>query len=80
MLRICLTAAAAILNLYPMSVGAAHGTPAVIAKAVADPTRSLDQVVTDEERKPAETLTFAGVRRGMVVGEFFPGGVTLRKC
>jgi len=46
----------------------------VIARAVADPTRPVDSKAADPLRKPAETLAFAGVRPGMTVGEFYPGG------
>jgi predicted methyltransferase len=47
---------------------------ATIAHAVDDPSRSQAQVDTDKDRKPAETLAFSGVKPGMVVGEFYPGG------
>jgi predicted methyltransferase len=53
---------------------AAKPQSAAIAKAVADPARPADQKSTDALRKPAETLAFAGVRPGMVVGEIYPGG------
>jgi len=53
---------------------AAADVPAPIAKAVADTARPAEQRSTDPVRKPAETLAFAGVRPGMVVGEFYPGG------
>jgi predicted methyltransferase len=46
----------------------------VIASAVADPARPADAKAADALRKPAETLAFAGVRPGMTVGEFYPGG------
>ena len=46
----------------------------VIARAVADPARPADFRAADPLRKPAETLAFAGVRPGMTVGEFYPGG------
>jgi predicted methyltransferase len=46
----------------------------IIAKAVADPARPADARSVDPLRKPAETLAFAGVRPGMTVGEFYPGG------
>jgi predicted methyltransferase len=49
-------------------------TPAYVAHAVADPGRPKDDVATDALRDPADTLAFAGVRSGMVVGELFPGG------
>ena len=45
-----------------------------IARAVADPARPADSRAADRLRKPAETLAFAGVQRGMAVGEFYPGG------
>ena len=46
----------------------------VIASAVADPARPADCQGRDPLRKPAGTLAFAGVRPGMTVGEFYPGG------
>lgn len=46
----------------------------VISKAVADPARPAAARATDALRKPAETLAFAGVKPGMIVGEFYPGG------
>lgn len=45
-----------------------------ILHAVADPARAPERVATDAERQPAATLQFAGVKPGMHVGEFFPGG------
>src|SRR4051812_45746937 len=58
------------------ALAGAAGTPVskVIAAAVADPSRPAAGGATDANRKPAETLAFAGVKRGMAVGEFFPGG------
>ena len=46
----------------------------VIATAVADPARPAEGRAADALRKPAETLAFSGVKPGMVVGEFYPGG------
>jgi predicted methyltransferase len=46
----------------------------VIAKAVTDPARPAEHRKLDVLRKPADTLAFAGVRPGMAVGEFYPGG------
>lgn len=46
----------------------------IIARAVADPNRPAAQRAADPLRKPAETLIFSGVRPGMTVGEFYPGG------
>jgi predicted methyltransferase len=45
-----------------------------IAAAVADTTRPTNEASADVLRKPAETLAFAGVKPGMIVGEFYPGG------
>jgi predicted methyltransferase len=59
-----------------LSAGAAVAadTPAYVARAVADPARPKDDRDADVLRDPAETLAFAGVKPGMVVGELFPGG------
>ena len=65
--------AAASLVLVPLAVHAARPT-SPIAAAVADPGRPKDDVAADANRKPAETLAFSGVKPGMAVGEFFPGG------
>ena len=56
-----------------LSTGTAASVPSIIAQAVADPSRPAAQRATDADRKPAETLAFAGVKPGMVVGEFYPG-------
>jgi predicted methyltransferase len=45
-----------------------------IAAAVADPNRPKDNREADALRKPAETLAFSGLKPGMIVGEFYPGG------
>lgn len=62
------------LSSLALSVPAAAETPAPIAKAIADTSRPADQRSTDPVRQPAETLAFSGVKSGMVVGEFYPGG------
>ncbi|MFL6736857.1 MAG: class I SAM-dependent methyltransferase [Sphingomonas sp.] len=72
-------------NLVPVAVAALLAAPVcagavspkaspTIAGAVADPARPKDQRSFDPLRKPGETLAFSGVRRGMIVGEFYPGG------
>jgi predicted methyltransferase len=62
-------------------IGAASflATPALaqadpIAAALADPLRPAEDLAADARRKPAETLRFSGVARGMQVAEPFPGG------
>ncbi len=65
-----------IAPLMVMAPIAAMSQPAstFIAKALADPARPVDNKAADALRKPAETLAFSGVKPGMVVGEFYPGG------
>jgi predicted methyltransferase len=57
----------------PVQAAAAKINP-VIAHAVADPARPADSKAGDALRLPAETLAFSGLRPGMIVGEFYPGG------
>ena len=64
--------AVALAIAAPLPAHAASST--VIAKAVADPARPKDQRSVDPLRKPADTLAFSGVKPGMTVGEFYPGG------
>ena len=56
------------------SANAAPKLADVIGRAVADPRRPADGRAADPLRKPAQTLAFAGVKPGMIVGEFYPGG------
>jgi predicted methyltransferase len=58
------------------AIGSARAAdmPAYVATAVADPARPKDDRAADALRDPADTLAFAGVKPGMVVGELFPGG------
>jgi predicted methyltransferase len=45
-----------------------------MADAIADTSRPKDDVAADALRDPIDTLTFAGVSPGTIVGELFPGG------
>jgi predicted methyltransferase len=65
---------AALVVAAVSSLAAAKAPPAYIAKAVADPARAADDRATDPLRDPADTLAFAGIKPGMTVAEFFPGG------
>jgi predicted methyltransferase len=47
--------------------------PAYVAAAVAAPSRPPDQVGRDANRKPAETIAFAGLKPGDRIGDFMPG-------
>ncbi len=69
---VLLAVAAAIAA--PLCANASTKASSIIAKAVSDPARPKDHRSLDPLRKPGETLAFSGVRPGMVVGEFYPGG------
>jgi predicted methyltransferase len=58
------------------AAGAAHAgkVPKYIAAAVADPGRPEADTARDANRKPAESLAFAGVKPGQQIVDFFPGG------
>lgn len=65
----------AVALIAPLQADASPATlRTIIAKAVANPARPADYRAADALRKPAETLAFSGVRPGMIVGEFYPGG------
>ncbi|HEY5072379.1 MAG TPA: methyltransferase [Caulobacteraceae bacterium] len=72
-MKVSVLAAAALLALASSGALAA-GAPSFVANAVADPARPAEDRADDALRDPADTLAFAGVRPGMVVGELFPGG------
>ncbi len=56
-------------------VAAAPKAAGFIANAVSNPARPAElRTTVDRLRKPAETLAFSGVKPGMTVGEFYPGG------
>jgi len=63
----------AALLLTTLAAPVVAAPPAAVAKALADPARPKADVDADAIRLPAETLAFAGVKPGMVVGEFYPG-------
>jgi predicted methyltransferase len=48
--------------------------PAYLAAAIANPNRPAEDVARDADRKPAETLLFAGVAPGQQIAELLPGG------
>lgn len=63
-----LAAAAFLTQAAPAAV------PGNIAAAVADSNRPDADSALDADRKPAETLAFAGVKSGESVGELISGG------
>ena len=60
--------AAMALTISPVAVAAA---PADIVSAVAAQSRTPDNVKLDESRKPAEVLSFFGLKKGMHVIDMF---------
>ncbi|HEX4158300.1 MAG TPA: class I SAM-dependent methyltransferase [Rhizomicrobium sp.] len=57
-----------------VAMAAADTIPANIAAAVADPARPAADRARDANRKPAESLTFAGVKPGDRIADLIPGG------
>jgi predicted methyltransferase len=55
-------------------VRAADAVPAAVRAAVADPNRPDTDKQRDADRKPAETVAFAGIKKGDHVAELLPGG------
>ena len=64
---------AALLSLSSATFAAA-AVPDTVTKAVADATRPDADRKADALRDPADTIAFAGVKPGMVVGELYPCG------
>lgn len=67
------TAALLIPALTASLASAAPSIPAYINAAVADSARPAEDKQRDADRKPAETLAFAGVKPGDTVIEIAPG-------
>ncbi len=70
--RSMIAAAFAAALLSTTASYAAEKVPAAIAAAVADAGRSEAEKARDENRKPGETIAFAGVKPGMIVAELGP--------
>lgn len=63
-----------LLGLALTLPAAAAPAPSAINAAVADPARPQTDIQRDAQRKPAEMLTFAGIKPGMKVMDMIPGG------
>jgi predicted methyltransferase len=76
MIRHPLIVAAALTATLTLAANcaSAKSIPANIASAVADGNRPDADRQRDANRKPAETLAFAGVKTGATVAELLPGG------
>ena len=64
----------AALAAVALATGATAATPAYVTAAIADKGRPPEDAKRDAERKPAEMLAFAGIKPGMSVVDFLPGG------
>lgn len=73
MLRTIVATSAAAL-LAATAIQAAEKIPAYVTTAVADKARPEADTKQDADRKPAQTLAFAGIRPGDQVAELIPGG------
>jgi predicted methyltransferase len=65
---------AALVFLLAAVQGSTAPLPAFLSAAVADPTRPAADTERDANRKPAETLLFAGIAPGQQIAELLPGG------
>jgi predicted methyltransferase len=76
MIRYSLRLAASLYAVLAMGALGAHAAkaPDAILAAVADSARPDADKQRDANRKPAETLAFAGVKPGDEVAELIPGG------
>ena len=77
MMRTLSLAAGTLLTVLTFSMTdaqAASGIPKYIAAAVADPARPAEDTQRDADRKPDESLAFAGVKPGQKVADLLPGG------
>lgn len=63
-----------MLLVLAVSLAATAKPPSFLTSAVSDPARPAEDRGRDAERKPAQTLDFAGLRPGMKVAELIPGG------
>jgi predicted methyltransferase len=70
---LALTGALAMMLSAAPEVLAANEVPAAIAAAVADKSRPEADTQRDADRKPAETLAFAGIRSGDKIADLLPG-------
>ena len=71
------TVSALVASALPLAQAFADGAPEVspaIAAAVADASRPADDIAKDANRKPAESLAFAGVKPGDKVADYAAGG------
>lgn len=69
-----LAAAVCVATLASVGTAKAPDVPKYIAAAVADPARPQADRDRDADRKPAETIAFAGLKPGQRIADLLPGG------
>lgn len=69
-----LTAAVLLGSAAQAASQAPEPVPPFLSAALSDPGRPAADVLHDANRKPGETLAFAGLEPGMKVAELLPGG------
>jgi predicted methyltransferase len=69
-LRLALLAATALMLTAP---AIAADAPAYVTAAVSNPDRSAEETARDANRKPADMVTFAGIKPGDTVIDLVPG-------
>jgi predicted methyltransferase len=73
-MRAVLVVASLVLAATAAGAAMAPAVPAEVSQAIADTSRPPSDRKLDADRKPAALLAFAGIKRGLVVGEYLPGG------
>ena len=69
-----MSASVATARMTAPAADAAEKVPAAISAAVADAARPDADKQRDADRKPAESIAFAGIKKGDHVAELLPGG------
>jgi predicted methyltransferase len=72
-ISLALVGCVALLTVGPQ-VRAGDAVPAAVRAAVADPNRPDADKQRDADRKPAESVAFAGIKKGDHVADLLPGG------
>jgi predicted methyltransferase len=72
-ISLALAGCVALLTVGPQA-RAADAVPAAVRAAVADPNRPDTDKQRDADRKPAESVAFAGIKKGDHVADLLPGG------
>jgi predicted methyltransferase len=72
--RLLSFASAASVAMLAFATASQAAVPAAISAAVADTNRPAADKERDANRKPAEVIAFAGIKKGEHVAELLPGG------